>query len=464
MQRTLLTLILVLSCLMAKAIGSDEDTPRMKAYPGGRHYMVRLVLKDKHDSPGSLERPEEYLSQKAIERRQRQGLSVDSTDLPLSREYMQQIEAQGVKVVCVSRWNNSVVVMDKSKQKLKQLQKLPFVASSRLVWQSPDSIRATKPSRQQYRPDFNLWDDQPVTEYGATKAQTDMVKGSSLHRQGYTGKGMTIAVLDGGFMNVDRIPAFKDVKICGTKDFVYPQDKNVYTEIDHGTKVLSTMAIDIPKLYVGAAPEASYWLFRTEDSATEQMVEEDYWTAAAEYADSVGVDVLTSSLGYHHYDHKDMNYVYADLDGHKALISNTASMLASKGIVMINSAGNDGMGSWKKINVPADADNILTVGAVTPKEVNAGFSSIGPTADGRIKPDVMAQGSPTAVVTGRGTLMKDTGTSFAAPQIAGFVACLWQAHPDLTAYQIIDLVRSNATNHSTPDNIMGYGIADFSKK
>ena len=196
---------------------------------------------------------------------------------------------------------------------------------------------------------------------------------------------------------------------------------------------------------------------------TESLAEEDYWAAAVEFADSVGVDVISSSLGYHSFDSKDDNYSYAHLDGHTALISKTASMLANKGIVLVNSAGNDGMGTWKKINVPADAYDILAVGAVTPDCRNAAFCSIGPTADGRVKPDVMALGSPTAVITGRGTIIKDIGTSFSTPVVSGLVACLWQACPSLTAKEIINLVRQCSDNTSSPDNIYGYGIPNFRK-
>ena len=177
----------------------------------------------------------------------------------------------------------------------------------------------------------------------------------------------------------------------------------------------------------------------------------------------MGVDIISSSLGFHAFDNPADNYRLSQLDGRTAMVSRTASMLAGKGMVLVNSAGNDGMASWKKINVPADAADIITVGAVTPDRRNASFSSIGPTADGRVKPDVMAPGSPTAVITGRGTIIKDVGTSFAAPLVAGLTACLWQALPDKTAYDIIRLVRGSADNNAAPDNIYGYGIPNFWK-
>ena len=233
--------------------------------------------------------------------------------------------------------------------------------------------------------------------------------------------------------------------------------------MEHGTMVLSTMAANAPNLYVGVAPEAQYVLVRCEDERTESLAEEDYWASAAEYADSLGVDVINSSLGYHDFDDVKTNHLYWEQDGETALISHTASMCADKGIICVNSAGNDGMGVWKKINFPADAKNILTVGSINEQGKNAAFSAVGPTADGRIKPDVMAYGSPTSVITGRGSIINDNGTSFSSPLIAGMTACLWQALPHKTAKQIIKLVKMAGNNQQHPDNIYGFGVPDFWK-
>ena len=272
---------------------------------------------------------------------------------------------------------------------------------------------------------------------------------------------MTIAVLDGGFQNVNVIPAFMRGNIIGTKDFVYPNSPFFYQETDHGTKVLSAMAANIPNVLIGTAPEARYWLLRCEDQQTEQPVEEDYWAMAAEFADSAGVDIINSSLGYNDYDDAPDYYHQRDLDGKTALISRTASMLAKKGIILVNSAGNSGMGPWKKISFPADANDILTVGAVNMEKKNAPFSGVGPTQDGRVKPDVMALGSPASLISGRGSIIRDMGTSFSTPLVAGLVACLWQALPEKTALEIIELVRQTGSNAKDPDNIFGYGIPNF---
>ena len=433
--------------------------PTKVKYPGGRCYMFRLYLTDKRDTPFSLSRPEEFLSAKALSRRERQRLAVDSTDLPVSPRYVEAVEEQGVEVVSRSKWNNTLLVRTHNQKAQRTLESLPFVSRAMRVFTSPDSLE--KPMRMNYRADFNSWDTISGGTYGVTEEQVRLLGGTRLHQAGYRGNGMTIAVLDGGFMNVDVIPCMTSIKIAGVRDFVVPHSQDVFKEMDHGTMVLSTMAVNVPGKFMGTAPEATYWLLRCEDVQTESPAEEDYWAAAAEFADSVGVDVINSSLGFHAFDDKTLNHTYGQLDGQQTLISHTASMLASKGIVLVNSAGNDGMGTWKKINFPADAEDIITVGSISPNRMNAAFSSIGPTADGRVKPDVMALGSPATVITGRGTIRRDIGTSFSAPQVAGLVACLWQALPQRTALEVIQLVRHSADQFVTPDDVFGYGVPDF---
>lgn len=438
----------------------NVDMVEKVGFPGGKCIMYRLYLRDKDrdGTPYSIDRPEEFLSKRAIERRKRQNLELDETDLPVAPAYMEAVEKAGVQVVGKSKWNNTLLVRVHKEKELQPLDKLPFIVGRVKVFQSPDSISERR--RYNFRSDFNQWENLS-TDYGATFGQVKAMRGTRLHGAGFQGQGMMIAVFDGGFMNVDRIPVMKGIKLAGIKDFVVPRSENIFMEMEHGTKVLSTMAVSVPNYYKGVAPEAQYLLVRCEDEHTESLAEEDYWAEAAEYADSCGVDVINSSLGYHDFDEESMNHRYAEQDGQTTLISRTASLCADKGIICVNSAGNDGMGSWKKINFPADARDILTVGSVTETGINAPFSAVGPTADGRIKPDVMAWGSPTAVITGRGAIINDNGTSFSAPLVAGMVACLWQALPDKTARQIIKLVKLSGSNQRHPDNIYGYGIPDF---
>ena len=458
LMRRLLAILL----LLAWMVHADAITPpagHKRVYPGGKCYLVRLQLRDKQGTGFSLDRPEEFLSARSLARRRRQHIAVDSTDLPVSTPYIYYVRARGFEVVSASRWTNTLLVRTRSVAALAELQAMPMVAEARQVFESPDSLG--KPLRSAFHTEFNRWDTIAHDPYGIAAQQIEALGGMQLHRNGKRGRGMMIAVLDGGFMNADKIPALQRARVVAARDFVMPGTADVYAQTEHGTMVLSTMAADAPEAYVGTAPDAQYVLCRTEDTETETLAEEDFWVAAAEYADSMGVDVINSSVGYHSFDDRRQNYTYGDLDGQHSLASRAASMLARKGIVLVNSAGNDGMGTWKKVNVPGDAHDILTVGAVTPRGMNAPFSSIGPTADGRVKPDVMAQGSPTAVISGRGTIIHQTGTSFSTPLVTGLVACLWQALPSKTALEIIDLVRRSASQYEHPDNIFGYGVPNF---
>lgn len=465
----------LITCLLVAVIcqiPSNVSASTRKKYPGGKCYIWRYTLKDKQGSPHSLEHPGRWLSHKAVERRKRQGIALDSTDLPVSAKYLRQIEnslsqrQQGERrskaewvIVGTSRWNNTVLVRSNDTTLLRHLATLDCITQSQCVWTSPDSI--DRYVKHTYHETFNPWDSIKGVTYGNGKDQLEMLQGQRLHNIGLRGKGMTIAVLDGGFQNVNVIPAFMRGNIIGTKDFVYPNSPFFYQETDHGTKVLSAMAANVPNVIIGTAPEARYWLLRCEDQQTEQPVEEDYWAMAAEFADSAGVDIINSSLGYNDYDSIPDYYHQRDLDGQTALISRTASMLAKKGIILVNSAGNSGMGPWKKISFPADANDILTVGAVNMEKKNAPFSGVGPTQDGRVKPDVMALGSPASLISGRGSIIRDMGTSFSTPLVAGLVACLWQALPEKTALEIIELVRQTGCNAKDPDNIFGYGIPNF---
>ena len=465
MKRYLMLYAFILSTLTLLAhddkVTGILETDRV-SFPGGKCQMYRLYLKDKDldHTPFSVNRPSKFLSQRSIDRRKRQGIPVDLTDLPVAPAYEKQVTEAGIEIVGKSKWNNTLLIRIHKDKELRKLEGLEFITKRKKVFQAPDSV--SQSMRSNVRNGLNEW-SQGDGFYGAADAQLKSLNGKRLHESGYCGKGMMIAVFDGGFMNVDKIPALHKIKLAGVKDFVVPESKNVFGEMEHGTMVLSTMAANAPDFYVGVAPEAQYLLIRCEDERTESLAEEDYWASAAEYADSCGVDVINSSLGYHGFDDSSMDHHYYEQDGNTTLISRTASMCADKGIVCVNSAGNDGMGSWKKINFPADAKDILTVGSINEHGMNAAFSAVGPTADGRIKPDVMAFGSPTCVITGRGSIINDNGTSFSSPLVAGMVACLWQALPGKTAKQIIKLVKLAGDNQQHPDNVFGYGVPDFWK-
>jgi hypothetical protein len=438
-----------------------QDGTKRVRYKDGPAYIYRISLSDKHGTPYSLDHPTRFLSRRAVERRKRQGLAVDSTDLPVSPHYIRLIQKEGAGIVGKSRWQNTLLVRLKDSTLISSIRELPCVNSCKLVWISPDSI--TPDTRGNIHMTFEPHDSIGNEIYGNAADQIYNLKGDQLHKAGFLGKGMMIAIIDGGFKNADCIPELQKIDIRGWHDFVSPNDPQLFSETDHGTKVLSIMGTYRPHIFIGTAPKASYWLLRSEDQQTEQEIEEDYWTMAAEFADSVGCDVINSSLGYTEYDHKWMSYQQWQLDGKTAFVSRSAAMLAQKGIVLCNSAGNSGMGPWKKIGVPADADHILTVGAISDNETQriAAFSSVGPTQDGRVKPDIVAIGAPASVISGRGTITNSMGTSFSSPVVCGLVACLWQAMPEKTALEIIDIIRCTGKNYQHPDNIYGYGVPDF---
>jgi len=440
---------------------NQKSSHRIK-YKDSPAYIFRVSLTDKHGTGYSLEHPTSFLSHRSVNRRRKQGLSLDSTDLPVSKRYIRMIEKRDIDVIGQSRWQNTLLVRVRDSSLILPIRQLPCVKSCQLVWQAPDSV-APSAIKTKYHEHFEERDSVTNDLYGQSSNQIKSLKGQRLHDIGKRGEKMMIAVIDGGFKNVDKIPAFQSVDILGTKDFVYPASPNIFAETDHGTKVLSALALNTPYFYIGSAPRASYWLLRSEDQQTEQKVEEDYWTMAAEFADSVGCDIVNSSLGYNEFDHNTMSYRQWQLDGQTAFISRSASMMADKGILLVNSAGNSGMGTWKKIGVPADAEHILTVGAIMedPPHKIAPFSSVGPTQDQRVKPDVVAIGAPARLVNGRGVIMDDMGTSFSAPIVCGLTACLWQALPHLTVRQLLDLIRKTSSNFEHPDNIYGYGIPNF---
>ncbi len=309
--------------------------------------------------------------------------------------------------------------------------------------------------------------------YGPSFRQIDMLNGVCLHNQGYDGAGMVIAVLDAGFWHVDSLPIFDSLRannqILGTWDFV-DNDTNVYDSHTHGMMVLSTMGGNVPGQIVGTAPKAKYWLLRTEEGATEYVIEEDNWVSGAEFADSAGADVFNTSLGYTEFDSVIINSVtvvnpdnhtYADMDGNSTRISIATDIAASKGILPVNSAGNSGGSPWNFIGAPADADSVLAVGAVDSAGNYAWFSSNGPTFDGRVKPNVAAHGQDAYVANPGGGIMKGSGTSFSGPITAGMVASLWQAHPAATNMQIFNAIQQTASRFSNPDTLTGYGIPDF---
>lgn len=419
----------------------------------------RISLTDKKATTYSLNHPEAFLTPRGIERRARQGLAIDSTDLPVCQAYIDAIKNEGVNVVVAGKWENFVTVSCNDTTRIDRIASLPFVQSTKRVWIAPDP---SKPQMATKRDDLINEPVEVESFYGSAYQQIHMSNGEKLHEAGFRGQGMTIAIIDAGFHNADKITAMQNINILGVKDFVNSQ-ADIYAESNHGMNVLSCIGMNRPHLMVGTAPEASFWLFRTEDEYSEHLVEQDYWAAAVEFADSVGVDVINTSLGYYVFDDKVNNYTYRNLDGKFSMMSRQASRIADKGMILVCSAGNAGAGSWKKITPPGDAENVLTVGAIGKNAALAPFSSVGNTSDNRIKPDVVAVGVFADVIGTNGQPSFTSGTSFSSPIMCGMVACLWQACPKLTAKEVIELVRKSGDRADYPDNIFGYGVPDMWK-
>jgi len=424
-------------------------------------YRFRIYLKDKGVSEFSIDRPEEYLSQKAIDRRLKQNIAVTEADFPVSQVYMDSLMATGVTPIVQSRWLTTVVVESKDSITIKKVEALSIVDSVKWVWKGAVSGGICE-EQAVNSGSYNSKDELLNEPYGYAHRQIKMLNGIKLHKKGFRGKDMVVAVIDAGFQNVNKIDVFESLNLLGTRNFVLPEE-SIYVGDDHGTKVLSCLAANTTGLMIGTAPEASYWLIKSEDSRSEFPVEEDYWAAAVEFADSAGVDVISSSLGYFSYDAEEMGYCQTALDGNTALISRIAQLASEKGILLFCSAGNEGNGSWEKITFPSDAAGILTVGSITSDKKKSVFSSVGFTSDYRVKPDMVALGTGSCVIDPSGNIRYANGTSFSTPILAGLGVCLWQALPWLSNHEIIELLKESSSQYKRPDAELGYGIPDVFK-
>jgi len=428
----------------------------------------RVVFTDKSNSPYTVSNPQAFLSSRALARRAAQGIPVTQQDLPVNPSYIQGVKTTGAVVVNRSKWFNSVVAQLQSPAQYAQLAALPYVDT--LVYLAPPPVKIGGPDKfaMEMVPIARRVDaateQTAVINYGLAANQTTMIQLDLLHDMGFTGQGMVIAVIDAGFTNVDNAAAFDSLwdqgRILGYKDFAEPGG-NVFSAHSHGTMVLSIMGGNIPGMIVGTAPHASYWLLRSEIGSSEYLVEEDNWVAAAEFADSVGADIINSSLGYTTFYDSAQDHTYEDMDGNTTRVTLGADLAASRGILVVNSAGNSGGSSWNFIGAPADGDSVMAIGAVDAFGSYAFFSSQGPSYDGRVKPDVSAQGQGTAYADPWGNVNTGNGTSFSSPVMAGAAACLWQAHPGFSNMDIRQALVQSASQYSSPDSLLGYGIPNL---
>jgi serine protease AprX len=415
---------------------------------------------DKNKTKYSLSAPEEYLSDRAIQRRVRQNIAIDSLDLPVNQKYIVEVLKMGSKFIHSSKWLNGITVKAETDSFETEVSKLPFVKELQLT-----KTTITKSAIQKFN-ETSGNENVPIDAslYGLSVYQTSILNGQFLHNQNYRGQGMQIAVLDGGFSNANWYFAFDSLwankQILGTKDFVDPT-ADIFNTHYHGMSVLSCMGGNVPGRLIGTATKASYWMIRSEDTGSEFLIEEDNYVAAAEFADSAGVDIINSSLGYYKFDDPGMNHLYSDMDGKTTRVTRGANIAASKGILVFSSAGNEGNNSWKHIIAPSDGEKVIGVGAVNKDSVAALFTSFGPAYGGKTKPNVSAVGWLTYLQKSDGTLGYLNGTSFSSPVMAGMAACLWQSQPNATAAQIKEAIERSAHLYNNPNDSLGYGIPDM---
>ncbi len=425
-------------------------------------YDFWVLLSDKTNSPYSLTEPAAFLSERAIQRRTNQSISLDQKDIPVDPAYLQELRnIPELDFKYASKWFNAAVIRCDSSI-LPSITALPFVTQIKKTI----SLKSEKETllEEVVQHIGQISNTRLPIAYGLSANQIMDLNGQALHDQGYQGEGMVIAILDSGFDNVDSMSSFttlfQEGRILSTHDFV-EGDVDVYDEHSHGRYVLSCIAgIKEGEAY-GTAVNASFHLLRTEDVDSETHVEEYNWIAGAEYADSTGADVLNTSLGYTIFDSLQVNYTYEDMDGNTAWITQGADIAASRGMLVVNSAGNSANSEFHYIGAPADGDSVLAVGSVRADSLHSGFSSFGPSFDGRVKPNVCAQGSQAIGINGADEVVAISGTSFSSPILAGLATCLWQAVPGATNMEVFGAIEMSADHYLNPNDSLGYGIPDF---
>lgn len=423
-----------------------------------------VYFNDKPDAVFYLSNPLQMLSQRALDRRTSQGITLNESDVPISQNYIDQVVASsGISVLAKSKWLNALHVRGQQTD-IEAIRNFSFV--NRIEFADRNLNSRTVPTNrvnetQNVNKELEVLVD---FNYGNSANQIQMLNGHFLHQQDFTGQGKIIAVMDNGFTGVNTASSFQRLRdnnlILGGYNFP-DRNTSIYSRGSHGTNVLSCMGGFVDNQLVGTAPDAHYYLFITEDNNSENPVEESYWVEAAEVADSLGVDVINTSLGYFAYDNPNYSYTYADMNGAKAFISRGADIAFSKGMICVTSAGNSGATSEPHIGAPADAIYTLTIGAVDASENYVSFSSIGPSFDGRVKPDVCAKGISATVSNTSGGITNASGTSFSSPIMAGMVTAFWSAVPNLTNAEVVQFVKQSADLYVNPTVFKGYGVPDF---
>ncbi len=423
-----------------------------------------IYFKDKQNNPFSFQKPEQYLSNKALNKRKLKNIELDSLDLPVTPYYIEQLaQFKELNVLQASKWLNGVkVFFNTNTFDPNKVLSLPFVKKIQFLAQIK-SYKALKPHtiENEYIEKFQYklpLDSLKLNQWGKAKIQNEMI---GTNWENNTLSTPTIAVFDAGFYMAYKTPGLiqllsPDVVI---KDFV-DNDNSVWEDDKHGANCVGFINTFDPNNYIGTAPNALVYLMRTEDAKNENLTEEINWILAAEYSEKLGVDLISSSLGYNQFDHPETSHRYQDLDGKTTLIAQAAEIAFRKGIIIVNSAGNEGQSQWKKIGTPADAANVITIGAVNDQGFYSSFSSQGPSYDGRIKPDFVAMGQQAFVASPQGYYLGN-GTSYSTPIFAGAMANLYIQFPHIPYSTLLTALKKSASHYQIPDDKYGYGIPDF---
>ena len=412
-------------------------------------YRFRVFLSDKPNM--RFISPDSFLSEKSLQRRAKLDIPIDFNDYPIEQSYIDALVNDGFTIITKSKWMNTIVIESQEDKSLSLL-RYQFIKKFQKVWYKKEETKVVQ---------NNDYNDISLTSQNSVETdkyhQLKMHNAHMLHAEGYRGAGITIALIDAGFKNTDKIDVINK-NIITYRDMIVPKASEFYSTNIHGTQVLSVLSYKDDGEFSGSAPDANYVLIRTEDDTSEFPIEEDYWIAGAEYADSLGVDIINSSLGYFHFDDSSMNYSHSDLDGKTAFISQGAGIASSRGILVFCSAGNEGMKLWKRINFPADNPDVVTVGSVNSDSLYSIFSGVGYVTENIVKPELVGMGRDTWICNENGNLVQGLGTSFSTPIICGLAACLMQAFPTLTPKEIKNLMIVNSSKFSKPDILIGYGI------
>jgi subtilisin family serine protease len=447
-------LVILVSFFVTNSICLAQSNPR---------YFI--LFKDKTSSPYSVSKPSEFLSERSVLRRTRQNIPVTENDLPVNPAYISAVKQTGALAIFPSRWFNGLVV-EASASQLEAIKKLSFYKSTELGLPIAN-LTSKSPGVERTAAVSNKFGTTEDLDYGRMRDQLALLGVDVLHKKGFHGENMLIAVLDNGFVGADKLDYYKHIfdekRLVDSYNFLL-RSKDVYASGNHGLAVLSTIAAYKPSTLIGAAFKANFALYTTESDLIEAPYEEVTWLMGAERADSLGADVINSSLGYYNFDGEfntpAYNHPYSQMDGKTTIISRAARFAARKGMLIVTAAGNEGNNSWRYIVAPADVDSVLSVGAADYLRNYASFSSIGPNAAGQQKPDIAAVGAGAIIGNNAGTASSGNGTSYASPQIAGLAAILWQAHPTLSAQKLISILKKSGHLAANPDNYLGFGVPD----